>query len=271
MIRNFKKLLRTFQTCFPGLLEAKFRLMRFYRNLLRIPFENDFNALALFPISVGAVFLDVGANRGQSTDAILMKKSGVKIHLFEPNKVLCDKLQTSFGQRANIVINNFGLGDQAAEETLVVPVYKQWLFDGLGSFHEAEARDWLRGRMFFYDDRFLTLIKSRSRIERLDDLNLSPFFIKLDVQGYEYKALKGGERTIIRHEPVLLVESPDDHLVAYLRQLGVQMYAFKRGRFFPGKRGAPNTFFMTPNRASLVRKYIQKDKSCAPVANPAYA
>src|SRR4051794_36403797 len=89
--RNAKKLLRTLQVHFPSLLDTKFRVMRFYRNALKAPFEYDFNALPLFHAD-GAVFLDVGANRGQSTDAILMNLSNVRIHLFEPNELLFRKL-----------------------------------------------------------------------------------------------------------------------------------------------------------------------------------
>jgi FkbM family methyltransferase len=256
MMRNLKKLLRTAQTHFPWFLDAKFSAMRFYRNFLGIPFENDFNALALFPEVDGALFLDVGANRGQSTDAILMKRRHGKIHLFEPNEALCERLKGTFGNHRDIVVNGFGLGDETTEGILVVPIYRKWQFDGLGSFNEAEAGDWLKGRMYFFNERFLTLRKSRSRIKKLDDLSLAPFFIKLDVQGYEYKALKGGEKTITTHEPVLLIESPDDRLVAYLAGLGFHPYAFKRRKFIPGIRGAPNTFFMTSKKAALVRKHI---------------
>jgi FkbM family methyltransferase len=269
--RNLKKLLRTVQTCFPALLETKFRVMRFYRNLFGVPFENDFNALALFPAQPGALYLDVGANRGQSTDAILMKRAGVKIQLFEPNHELCDGLVKMFGEVPNVVINNFGLGDESAEDILVVPSYKKWLFDGLGSFREAEARDWLRGRMYFFKEKHLRLHRSPSRVERLDDLNLAPFFIKLDIQGYELRALKGGEKTLVTHEPVLLIESPGDELVAYLGDLGFHMYAFRKGRFVPGERGAPNTFFMTSSRAALVRSYIRNARADYPVAAPGYA
>ena len=268
MTRSLKKLLRTVQTCFPWLLDTKFRVMRFYRNTLGIPFENDFNALSLFPPVEGALFLDVGANRGQSTDAILMKRKQIKIHLFEPNELLCSKLRDIFGRNKNIVINSFGLGDENTEGVLVVPIYKRWPFDGLASFNEAEAADWLKGRIFFFKERFLTLRKSRCCIRRLDDLGLAPFFIKLDVQGYEYKALKGGEKTITTHEPVLLIESPNDRLVAYLMELGFYLYAFERGRFVPGIRGAPNTFFMTEKKAALVRNHIENPKAATamPVA-----
>jgi FkbM family methyltransferase len=256
MIRNLKKLLRTAQTCFPWLLDAKFSAMRFTRNTLGIPFENDFNALSLFPQVDGALYLDVGANRGQSTDAILMNRKDIRLQLFEPNELLCERLRSLFCDNKDIVVNGFGLGDEDTQGILVVPVYNGWLFDGLGSFNETEAADWLKGRIFFFDQRFLALRKSRCRIAKLDDLGLAPFFIKLDVQGYELKALRGGERTIVAHEPVLLIESPSDGLVSYLAALGFNLYAFDRGRFVPGIRGAPNTFFMTTKRAALVRNHI---------------
>lgn len=250
---EMKKLLRTLQVQFPFLLETKFKLMRFIRNGLGIPFENDFHALSLFPGIDEALFLDVGANRGQSTDAILMKRKNIRIHQFEPNELLCDKLKDLFSGNERIVINNFGLGDETGEKVLFVPFYKKWMFDGLASFHEDQARNWLKGRVFFYSERFLTLHKSRSRIKRLDELGLAPFFIKLDIQGYEYRALRGGEQTIRTYEPVLLIETPDDRVIYYLKGLGYEFYAFKQGKLIPGIRGKLNTFFMTEKKSSLVR------------------
>jgi len=58
---------------------------------------------------------------------------------------------------------------------------------------------------------------------RLDELGLAPFFIKLDIQGYEYRALLGGERTIRTHEPVLLIESPDEQTIEFLAKLGYDL------------------------------------------------
>ena len=191
-----KKLLRTLQVHFPYLLDIKFTLMRQFRNILGIPFENDFNALSLFPDIEGALFLDVGANRGQSTDAILMKKKNIRIHLFEPNELLFKKLKGICGAKEGIVIHKFGLGDKTVEQVLFVPFYKKWMFDGLSSFQEEEIRNYLKERLFFYRERSLTLHKVTSQIKILDELDLDPFFIKLDIQGYEYNALKGGEQTI---------------------------------------------------------------------------
>lgn len=258
MKRNIKKLLRTLQINFPYLLEMKVKLIRLFRSQLGIPFENDFHALSLFPDVDGELFLDVGANRGQSTDAILMKQKKARIHLFEPNKLLFEKLKGLFGGNEKIVMNNFGLGDETTEGALFVPFYKEYMFDGLASFSEEKARNWLKGRIFFYREQFVTLRKVTSQIRRLDELDLAPFFIKLDIQGYEYRALKGGEQTIKSYKPVLLIESADDRIINYLKDFGYQFFAFKQGKFLRGIRGELNTFFMTEEKSYLVRNNMKQ-------------
>src|SRR5688572_8077418 len=107
-----RKLLRTLQIHVPAMLDAKFGLMRRYRNALKRPFEKDFNALCLFPDLDGALFLDVGANRGQSTDAILMTRRNPRIELFEPNEFLFGKLKDLYGHDRRVAIHNFGLGNE---------------------------------------------------------------------------------------------------------------------------------------------------------------
>jgi len=256
MNRNVRKLLRTLQVYFPYLVEFKFALMRLFRNRLGIPFESVFRAVSLFPDIDEALFLDVGANRGQSADAILMMRKNVQLQLFEPNQFLCERLRSLFGDNRGIVINNFGLGDKTAESILYVPFYRKWMFDGLASFNEEDARNWLKGRIFFYNDNLIVLQKLKCQVKRLDELNLLPFFIKLDVQGYEYQVLKGGEQTIRRCEPILLVESPDERIVNYLSAFGYQSFDFKKGKFFSGVFGSPDTFFMTKNKWTLVKDSI---------------
>lgn len=257
MNAKLKKLFRTAQVNFPFLLDLKFAVVRAYRRGRRIPFEGDFRALGLFPDTAGALYLDVGANRGQSTDAILLMTRSSRIHLFEPNPLLYRKLVQLYGRNDRVVIDELGLGDETAEMTLYVPYYKRWMFDGLASFDREGAASWLKGRMFFYDDRHLSLRETRCRIRRLDEMNLSPFFIKLDIQGFEFQAIKGAERTIKTHEPVLLIESPPDpELTDYLKDLGYRQYAFEDGKFIPGGIGSHNTFFMTDEKSALVKNHI---------------
>lgn len=252
-----KTLLRTVQINFPFLLDAKFAAMRRYRKARRIPFDRDFDGIGVFPVDKGALFLDVGANRGQSTDAILMMRADSRIQMFEPNPLLCEKLRRQFGQDDRVVINEFGLGNGTSELPLHVPFYKSWMFDGLASFDRQAAKGWLEGRVLFYRDEHLSVREVMCRIRPLDDLRLAPFFIKIDVQGYEFDVLKGGEKTIRTHEPVLLIESPpEEEIIRFLREIGYSFYTFRNGRFTRGVAESNNTFFMTERRASLVRAHI---------------
>lgn len=249
-------MLRTAQTSFPGLVDAKFALTRRYRHFRGIPFDPDFDALGLFPNQDGAVFLDVGANRGQSADAILLKTSNSRIELFEPNPELAGKLSRQFRNYDRIIVNNFGLSDENGEMILHVPYYKSWMFDGLASFGREEAAGWLEGRVFFYRPEHVSLREIKCKVRRLDEMKLRPFFIKIDVQGHEFNVLRGGEATLKKCQPLLLIETPAQEVIDYLRAMQYESFAFSNGHFFGAKLGSNNTFFMTPSKSDMVKNHI---------------
>lgn len=265
MNATLKKFIRTVQTSFPFLLDAKFAAMRNWRKLRGIPFERDFDAIALFPEPADALYLDIGANRGQSTEAILMKTRAARIQQFEPNPLLCEKLTGLYGKNSRVKTNAFGLANVAADQTLYVPFYKNWMFDGLASFDSAHAGSWLKGRVYFYKDEHVKLRQVPCRIRRLDEFNLKPFFMKLDIQGYEYNALLGAEQTLKSNEPILLIESPPEpEIITYLEGMGYKMYAFREGKFILNGVGSHNTFFMTPAKAALVKAHIESTDAASP-------
>lgn len=264
MHEEIKKIIRTVQVSFPFLQNYKFNLIRFIRTQFKIPFEQDFKAFSLLSIPKDALFLDIGANRGQSADAIFMNvNKRIRLQLFEPNQLLCQKLSRFFGNNNQVTINNFGLGEQDSTSPLFVPFYNQWMFDGLASFIEYEAVSWLKNRLFFYNQESLKIQKTYCQIKKLDDLNLDPFFMKLDVQGYEFSALKGGEQTIKKYKPILLIENPDDFeaITDYLQDFGYQIYSFQEGNLIPNTKGKLNTFFMTPDRLAMVESSDQNNVS----------
>ena len=249
---TMKKLLRTLQVNFPAMLELKFLLMRSARTMLNKPFEYDFNAISLFPDIDDALYLDIGANRGQSTDAILMGKPNVRIQMFEPNRLLYEPLEDMFKGNSRITLNNFGIGDKEISSPLFVPYYKKWMFDGLASFDRSEAEGWLRDNLFNFDEGKQTLRETVCNIRRLDDLNLDPFFIKMDIQGFEYQALQGGKETLKCNTPILLIEAPTKRIIEFLASLGYSTYAYEDSKFVPNRTGKLNTFFMTPEKLNMI-------------------
>jgi FkbM family methyltransferase len=72
---------------------------------------------------------------------------------------------------------------------------------------------------------FVSEIGSGSiKIKRLDDLNLPKFgLLKIDCEGHELEVIKGGQQTILKYKPIVVVEQhPESKYCAatYLRTLG---------------------------------------------------
>jgi hypothetical protein len=117
------------------------------------------------------------------------------------------------------------------------------MFDGLASFKEKNARDWLRGRIFGFNEAQLRIEKLRCQVKKLDDFNVRPCFIKIDVQGFEYEVLMGAVETLKNARPVILMESPAHRELDLLYSLEYQPFILKKHRLHPGTKNY-NVFFI---------------------------
>jgi FkbM family methyltransferase len=248
-------MIRTYQTYFPGLTEAKFTAQRCYRRISRRPHESDFAVIAALPKVPEAVFLDVGGNRGQSLDSIRLYNKACRIHSFEPNPILAGRLRGRYRNDSKVTIHEVALGKERGEITLFVPRYRGFVFDGLASLCKDKVISWLRNNMLRFDERHLSFMTYVCRVERLDDLSLAPYFIKLDIQGGELEALLGARTTLSRHEPALLVEGGEPKMFTYLREFGYDSYTFVNGQFVPGARPGCNALHLTAKHFAEVSRY----------------
>jgi hypothetical protein len=98
----------------------------------------------------------------------------------------------------------------------------------------------------------------------LDDLELDPAFVKIDVEGSELQVLRGLAATLERSRPILMVErSGDFDLIRQLLSANdYQAYTYHAGRFVPlvADTGGPNAFFMPPD--ALPRGSVSRSASC---------
>ncbi|MEJ0058460.1 MAG: FkbM family methyltransferase [Terricaulis sp.] len=73
----------------------------------------------------------------------------------------------------------------------------------------------------------------------IDSLNLPACsFLKLDLEGYEHRALEGASRTIAKHRPWILIENKPEHNVLYGSPDAAERYLESKGYTLVEKIGA---------------------------------
>lgn len=255
MNRNVLKFFRSIQVHFPYLQDVKFDVQRSFRSITDQTHEKEFELVNVFSNPVNNVFLDIGANRGDATQSILMRQPGAKVYAFEPNGYLSDKLKRLYSKDERVTIFNCGLGNESANFDLYVPFYNNYMFDGLASFKEQNARDWLRNRLYGYKETNLDVKKIKCEVKRLDDFDLKPCFIKMDVQGFEYEVLLGGIDTIRNSRPVILMESPQHKELDLLHSLEYQPFIMRGDKLISGTKNY-NVFFIPEELIIPLQKKI---------------
>ncbi len=251
------KIFRSIQVYFPFLQDLKYKLRFGKMKLLKRVHDDDFKLMKWFQPSSDQVFVDIGSNRGEAiTSMLIMNKSKTKIIGFEPNFQIFKKLEGYLSKEKNVILHNLGLGNSQTSKKLYTPIYLKWIFDGLASFKYEYAKNWLQNRMYFFRENFLLISESNCNIETLDNLNLNPYFIKIDVQGFEPEVLEGAKETLTKHTPILLIESLNKECAEYLMPLGYKFYSYGKEGLKEGF-GNLNTFCIVQKNYPEFKKLLK--------------
>ncbi len=183
------------------------RASTFGKYLCGRPHEADFAAFRCFPDRNG-LFLDIGANSGESALSFRHFKPTAPIFSIEPNRYHEPDLRFLKRWIGNFDYLMCAAGDKNGRATLYVPVYKALPLTGEASFcrEQALANYWVLEQFGAEQVDGLRLIEILVEVKRLDDLGLRPDFIKIDVQGFEPSVVAGLHGTIAASQPVLLIE-----------------------------------------------------------------
>jgi FkbM family methyltransferase len=164
--------------------------------------ENDFFLfLSLLTDGKGAV-LDIGANLGIMTVHLAKKFPNTTIHSFEPmpeNHQVLHKISAAF-QLKNVNIHELALGEEKGIVKMVLPVVNQTVKQGLSHIKHESIQDWNDGK------------EVAVSIEKLDDVidDMPIQGIKIDVENFEYFALKGAEKILSNQHPFIYAELWDN-------------------------------------------------------------
>jgi FkbM family methyltransferase len=225
------------------------------RYAARRPHESDFAAFADLPGD--NLFVDVGANSGASALSFRLYKPN-KILSIEPSLLHVAHLRTVARLVGNMSVMCCAAGREHGVAALHVPYDRGTPLSQYASLDRREvARDSWNVRHALGDDasdRFEVRVE-HTPIVRLDDLHLTPSFVKVDAQGHERAVIEGLEATISRHRPVLLVELGGDwDLIDHMAGLAYHPYVFN-GTMQPFRGSVPtgNLFFLPRPGANRAR------------------
>lgn len=177
-------------------------------------------------IKPDSVFVDIGANIGYHSLFVssLLNNSG-EVHAFEPITSLSNQFKESvqINGFTNIEIHTTGLGEKKATV-------------------EINLRDENMGGSSLFEHNDLNIVKisgtEKITIKTLDSIlfpKTKVSVIKIDVEGYEFEALRGAENILKRDHPVIFLEfSPifysqdypekSTDFINYLKEIGYSFF-----------------------------------------------
>ena len=168
-----------------------------------ITLEEGFNFLgAINPINASFSALDIGANDGTSIRMIQQYLPDVKIIAFDP----VEKPNFDF---SNIDFRDFALGSKPGGFDIHTPTVKGYRLTQYSSFEREKLINQITHDLGITEEE-VSLESKHVRVADLDGLELTPFFVKIDVEGFELEVLEGAKETLRRHLPIILIEIQSD-------------------------------------------------------------
>jgi FkbM family methyltransferase len=168
--------------------------------------QDLFPTIARFVPSSAVVF-DVGAHAGQYTKLFARVASSGRVYAFEPGSYARTILRmvVTLHRLENVSVVPMGLGAACGIDTLSVPVKASGSF-GFGLSHMGSPQQrWPAVAQELVGLTTLDAVAAALDLDRLD-------FIKADIEGWEMALLRGGERTLRRFRPILVMELLSQHL-----------------------------------------------------------
>ena len=236
------------------------RLLLFINRLyFIIPHEKDYLGLKHIKLDDEKIILDIGANNGLSSLSFFGFGFKGNIIAFEPNPFHEKDLKKIKRKFPNFSYYILGASDKESESKLFVPKYKNIPVTPLGSSNKKYL-EYSLTRDFPRIYKQFKIHEVKINLKPLDDFNFAPTFIKIDTEGNDFKVIKGLEKTIIEHRPIILVEYTPNYfneIFEFLVNLKYMFFLYKDKRFIKinNEKDLNNIYF---------EKNLQTNIYCSP-------
>ena len=189
---------------FENLIRKNFFIYIFLRRLAPfickfIDLEEGFSfSKKIRPLSSDFSILDVGSNDGTSIRMFRRYFPLAKIFAVDP-------ITTPRFKVKNVTLIKAALSDKAGNRTLVTPIVNGKQLTQYSSFYKEKMISQICSDMALLETEVSTIVNEVS-FNTVDNLGVTPFFIKIDVEGAELEVLKGSLTVIKKYNPVILIE-----------------------------------------------------------------
>jgi FkbM family methyltransferase len=230
-----------------------YQLFRTYIGRLdfMLPLEPEFHAFRVLPRR-DRLFLDIGANDGISARSFRLFNKTTPILSIEANPCHEQALKRTKAALDLFDYKLIAAGDRRGELVLHTPVFRGIVLTAYAATNRTEAERRLREDMPSSRGK-LRFIETVVPVVPIDDLALTPDFVKIDVEGFEIEVLRGMISTIERCQPVCMIEFDPRQVAAIadiLAPFGYQAYVFNpHASGFRAHEGGvvDNLFYIPPS------------------------
>lgn len=171
------------------------------RTLRRDKKERDFFAF-MNEINGAGEILDIGANIGIMTYHLSHRFPDKKILAVEPmpsNFVVLKQITEKYAL-TNVELIPLAVGESKKDVEMVLPVDHKVKMQGLAHVVHDSIKEWNEGEIVTVQCDTIDQIAGQTKIAG----------IKMDIENFEYFALKGATRVLLRDKPVIYLELWDN-------------------------------------------------------------
>lgn len=169
--------------------------------------------------------LDIGANIGIMTYHLAKKFPRKKVLAVEPMpsnfivlKKICEKFKLS-----NVELIPLAVGETRKEMDMVLPVDRKVRMQGLAHVVHDSIKEWNQGEIVTVSCDTIDHIAATTKVSG----------IKMDIENFEYYALKGATKILVRDKPVVYLELWDNenrsNCFNLLEELGFKAWVNENG------------------------------------------